>query len=102
VQEVVETFHTVWRNCLPGEGIFVEVSGFDDLRTTSDSVTDGIVSCVTDEQVLDEMRRLSEQKSGSSLALLFISLVLFSAVGAAFRESDFLMLLIPILMLHEF
>ena len=42
MQEVVETFHTVWRNCLPGEGIFVEVSGFDDLRTTSDSVTDGI------------------------------------------------------------
>lgn len=93
VIEATERYHGLWRDSLVRSGEFVELAdGEDDAVDAADSA---------DHAVLSEMRRQSEKQSGSVMALLFISIVIFSAIGPAAWDMEFLALLIPIILFHE-
>lgn len=93
VIDAVESYHECWRDSLISDGVFVE------LLEDADSET--IVADSADETVLAEMRQQSEKQSGSGMALLIMSIVLFSAVGPAAWDPAFLAILIPIILFHE-
>jgi Zn-dependent protease len=93
LMDAVEDYHELWRDSLVNEGVFVEVTDTEDVEL--------IVTDSADEIVLAEMRQQSEKQSGSGMALLFISIVLFSAVEPAGWNLEFLALLIPIILFHE-
>lgn len=93
VLDAVEDYHQLWRDSLIRDGVFVEASDSEDVEyVAADSA---------DEIVLTEMRQQSVKQSGSGMALLFISIVLFSALGPAAWDLEFLALLIPIILFHE-
>lgn len=91
--DAAESYHECWRDSLISGGVFVELSDGADVDT--------IVADSADEIVLAEMRQQSEKQSGSGMALLIMSIVLFSAVGPAAWDSVFLAILIPIILFHE-
>ncbi|MGZ0164324.1 MAG: site-2 protease family protein [Planctomycetales bacterium] len=93
VIDAVQSYHECWRDSLISDGVFVELSDGAGVET--------IVADSADEIVLAEMRQQSEKQSGSGMALLIMSIVLFSAVGPAAWDPAFLAILIPIILFHE-
>ncbi len=89
----VESYHELWRDHLISNGIFQElVDGEPEPTVPGNS---------EDHAVLEEMRRQAENKRGPWLLMLVVTGALFLGLGGAVWDFKFVLMLIPILLLHE-
>ncbi len=106
LREVVNRSHAVIRDFHLGRRVFAEPSG-DDKELMKDVAEQakgaGLEPSFDEIAALVEVRRAERAHSNwrSLLVILFVSLALFIGIGAAKQPLRFILLLVPILFLHE-
>lgn len=115
--EIVESHHDALREFHVGRGIFKEMTSAEDQRArsgyfvapTSDVASDASAEPSTAAglarhgDVLEEIERQRTKKPSwvSAIVILVISIALFMGIGSVTWSWDFVMMLIPVLFVHE-